>query len=105
MYNLEGFLKNFWAARLPSSGKNPPELIYGVDDVPPLVTIVLSGLQHVGLIAIFLVFPLAVLREVGTPVTLATNILRGGPGYLNRFSASLSRASAEVRLPGGEAAW
>jgi hypothetical protein len=28
----------------------------------------------------------------------------GGPGYLNRFSASLSGASAGVRLPSGEAA-
>ena len=30
--------------------------------------------------------------------------LRGGPGYLNRFSASISGASAGVRLPCGLAA-
>jgi len=30
--------------------------------------------------------------------------LRAGPGCLNRFSASISGASAEVRLPSGEAA-
>lgn len=30
--------------------------------------------------------------------------LRGGPGCLNRFSASISGASAEVRLPSGVAA-
>jgi hypothetical protein len=30
---------------------------------------------------------------------------RGGPGYLNSFSASISGASAGVRLPCGEAAW
>ncbi len=29
---------------------------------------------------------------------------RGGPGCLNRFSASISGASASVRLPSGEAA-
>jgi hypothetical protein len=31
--------------------------------------------------------------------------IRAGPGCLNRFSASISGASAEVRLPSGEAAW
>src|SRR3974390_687717 len=30
--------------------------------------------------------------------------IRGGPGCLNRISASISGASAEVRLPSGEAA-
>ena len=30
--------------------------------------------------------------------------IRGGPGCLNRFSASISGASAEVRLPSGVAA-
>src|SRR4029077_1859240 len=30
---------------------------------------------------------------------------RGGPGCLNRFSASIGGASAGVRLPCGEAAW
>jgi hypothetical protein len=30
--------------------------------------------------------------------------IRGGPGCLNRFSASISGASAEVRLPSGGAA-
>jgi len=30
--------------------------------------------------------------------------VRGGPGCLNRFSASISGASASVRLPSGEAA-
>jgi hypothetical protein len=32
------------------------------------------------------------------------HIHRGGPGCLNRFSASISGASARVRLPGGVAA-
>ena len=45
--------------------KKPPGLIYGVDDVPPLAVTVLSGLQHVGLISIFLLFPLLVFREAG----------------------------------------
>ena len=32
------------------------------------------------------------------------NTIRGGPGCLNRFSASISGASARVRLPSGVAA-
>ena len=32
------------------------------------------------------------------------NVLRGGPGCLNRISASISGASAKVRLPSGVAA-
>src|SRR5262245_40516007 len=72
---LESLFKDRWAARNSVSGKKPAELIYGVEDVPPLVTIVLSALQHVGLTTIFLIFPLAILREIGAPVSLATNVL------------------------------
>ena len=35
---------------------------------------------------------------------VTTLMLRGGPGCLNRISASISGASAGVRLPNGEAA-
>jgi hypothetical protein len=37
-------------------------------------------------------------------VFITTKEDRGGPGCLNRFSASISGASAGVRLPSGEAA-
>jgi xanthine permease XanP len=75
MPTVESSLERLWAPRDHPSRRKPPELIYGVEDVPPFATIVLSGLQHVGLITIFLIFPLAILNEVGAPVTLATNIL------------------------------
>jgi xanthine permease XanP len=55
--------------------KRPPEIIYGVDEVPPLHVIVLSGLQHVGLIAIFLIFPIIVINEVGLPASHSANVL------------------------------
>lgn len=45
--------------------KRPSSLIYSVNEVPPLSVTVLSGLQHVGLISIFLLFPLLVFREAG----------------------------------------
>jgi NCS2 family nucleobase:cation symporter-2 len=55
--------------------KKPPDLIYGVDDVPPLYVIVLGGLQHVGLVTIFLIFPLLVLKESGVSDALSANVL------------------------------
>jgi len=50
-------------------------LIYCVDEVPPLHITVLSGLQHVGLIAIFLIFPIVLITELGIPVSLSANLL------------------------------
>jgi hypothetical protein len=42
---------------------------------------------------------------VGVSVYLAAgSMVRGGPGCLKSFSASMSGASAGVRLPSGEAA-
>ena len=55
--------------------KRPPELIYYVDELPPLHITLLSGLQHVGLIAIFLIFPIVLIKEVGGPAGLSANIL------------------------------
>ena len=45
--------------------KKPSGVIYGVDDVPPFGVMLGSALQHVGLMSIFLLFPLLVFREVG----------------------------------------
>jgi hypothetical protein len=56
-------------------GKKPPDIIYGVEDFPPAVVLAISGLQHVGLIAIFLIFPLLVVKELGAPAALSVNIL------------------------------
>lgn len=43
--------------------RKPSNIVYGVDDFPPLGVTVVSGLQHVGLISIFLLFPLLICRE------------------------------------------
>ncbi len=45
--------------------RKPLEIQYGVDDVPPLGVTLISGLQHVAIIAIFLVYPLLLAREAG----------------------------------------
>ena len=47
------------------TARKPVNIVYGVDEVPPFGVTVLSGFQHVGLISIFLVYPLLVSREGG----------------------------------------
>jgi len=59
----------------PPPGKKPSDIIYGVEDLPPAIVTALSGLQHVGLIAIFLIFPLLVVKEFGASTAMSVNIL------------------------------
>jgi xanthine/uracil permease len=58
--------------------KKPASLVYGVDDSPPPLITVFNGVQHVGLIAINLVYPLLVFRLAQTPFELVTNLLAIG---------------------------
>jgi xanthine permease XanP len=58
--------------------KKPLNIVYALDDSPPLHVIVLNGVQHVGLIAINLVYPLLVFRIADTPLPLVTNLLAIG---------------------------
>jgi NCS2 family nucleobase:cation symporter-2 len=55
--------------------KKPSTITYAVDDRPPLVITLFSGLQQVGIIAIVLVFPLLVGREAGLPADRIADIL------------------------------
>jgi hypothetical protein len=45
--------------------KKPPELVYGVEDKPPLLTCLLLGLQQIFIITIVLVFPVVIVRSIG----------------------------------------
>lgn len=45
--------------------KKPSNLIYGVDDKPPVVTTVFLGLQHVFVIFIAMIFPVVIVRHLG----------------------------------------
>jgi hypothetical protein len=58
--------------------KKPRDLTYGVDDTPPLYVVLLGGLQHVGLVTIFLIYPLLIIRELGVSVALSANLRRSG---------------------------
>jgi xanthine permease XanP len=72
---FDRFKTYMYGARAAPAPKKPAELVYGVDDIPPTYIIVLSGLQHVGLVTIFLIFPLLVLKEAGVSDTLSANVL------------------------------
>jgi NCS2 family nucleobase:cation symporter-2 len=49
--------------------------MYGVDERPPLLATFVNGVQHVGVLAIFLVYPLLVFLVAGLPVPLVSNLL------------------------------
>jgi NCS2 family nucleobase:cation symporter-2 len=55
--------------------KKPLEIVYGVDDTPPPAILVLSGLQHAGLIASSLVIPLIVAGEARLPRSAVLDVL------------------------------
>jgi xanthine permease XanP len=55
--------------------KKPPSLVYAVDDVPPPLVTLLNAVQHVGVIAINLVYPVLIFRAVDTPVEVVTSLL------------------------------
>lgn len=55
--------------------KKPLNIVYGVDERPPRGVTVLSGLQHVGLVAATLVYPVLISREVGLSPEITLDML------------------------------
>lgn len=55
--------------------RKPIGIVYGVEEHPPTAITVLSGLQHVGLVSVILVFPLLVGREAGLAPDEALHLL------------------------------
>jgi NCS2 family nucleobase:cation symporter-2 len=55
--------------------KKPPSLVYAVDDVPPPLVTALNATQHVGVIAINLVYPVLIFRTVDTPVEVLSSLI------------------------------
>lgn len=58
-----------------TSARNPASVVYGVDDAPPIGITLLCGLQHIGVIAIALVYPLIVARAAQLSVEQTSDIL------------------------------
>lgn len=55
--------------------KKPANIVYGLNDTPPLHVTALNGAQHVSLIAINLVYPVLIFREAETPIGLVVNLM------------------------------
>ncbi|HEV8308244.1 MAG TPA: solute carrier family 23 protein [Methylomirabilota bacterium] len=58
-----------------STAKKPVTLQFGVDDAPPLGVTLLCAVQHIGVMAIFLVVPLLLARQAAAPAEVVTSVL------------------------------
>ena len=52
--------------------KKPANLIYGLDDRPPLLTSTILGFQHIMMMFIAIIFPVIIVRELGDAITART---------------------------------
>lgn len=58
--------------------KKPADLAYGAEDAPPPSVLWLAALQHVGVLALVMVFPLLISRAAGASPAIAAQILTAG---------------------------
>jgi len=58
--------------------KKPATMVYGVDEVPPIALTIVTAVQHVGVIAMFLIYPLVVSNQVKLGADEVLNILQMG---------------------------
>jgi xanthine permease XanP len=76
-----------------ASSRKPANVVYGVDDTPPPGVALLSGLQHVGIISIALVYPLLIARagqfsmEQTSDILAATMLVLGIGAVLQSLPA------------------
>ena len=55
--------------------RKPTNLIYGVDDEPPLATTLLLGFQHIFILSIAFIFPVVIVTEIGGSPEDAQNLI------------------------------
>src|SRR5271155_2981757 len=58
--------------------KKPATMVYGVDEVPPIALTIVTAIQHVGVIAMFLIYPLVVSNQAKLDAEEVINILQMG---------------------------
>jgi xanthine permease XanP len=58
--------------------RKPANLVYAADETPPRVVTAVSAVQHVGVIAIFMVYPLIIARQAAVPADQIAAILQCG---------------------------
>jgi xanthine permease XanP len=56
--------------------KKPANIVYGAEEKPPGLVTLVSGVQHVAVIAIFMVYPLVIGRTAGAPADEISDMLR-----------------------------
>jgi xanthine permease XanP len=75
--SLSSFLRtNTPIATSQPAPRKPASLVYGASETPPAAITVISALQHVGVIAIFMIYPLIVARAGGIGAEEISAILR-----------------------------
>jgi xanthine permease XanP len=58
--------------------RKPANLVYGVEEAPPHLVTLISAVQHVGVIAIFMIYPLIIGRQAGASADVLSAMLRMG---------------------------
>ena len=58
--------------------RKPVTMVYGVDERPPIMLTIVTAIQHVGVIAMFLIYPLVVSNEAKLSAEEVINILQMG---------------------------
>jgi xanthine permease XanP len=66
------------SANAASVFRKPSNVIYGLNESPPVFVTVMAGLQQVGVVSINLVYPLLVFRSIGAPIELVASMLSIG---------------------------
>jgi xanthine permease XanP len=58
--------------------RKPANLVYGVEEAPPHLVTLITAVQHVGVIAIFMIYPLIIARAAGASADVLSAMLRMG---------------------------
>jgi xanthine permease XanP len=58
--------------------RKPANLVYGVEEAPPHLVTLISAVQHVGVVAIFMIYPLIIGRQAGVSADVLSAMLRMG---------------------------
>ncbi len=65
-------------SKSPGMLKKPANILYGLDESPPVLVTIMTGLQQVGVVSINLVYPLLVFRVIGAPIEVVSSLLSIG---------------------------
>ncbi len=55
--------------------KKPANIVYGVEDRPPVSIVILAGLQNVAVMAVYLILPLIICRKAGASIAVTVSVL------------------------------